>query len=190
VLRRLSQLLLLSVATLAGCNFDAVPIGPPGDAGDRQRTEDEKLAMFGLRLAGTWRGRATITTFISEEPDVYFVLEWTPDSDPARSGQLSIHCVPGAADCMRVAGAGALFRYSLYESSDQGNARGAIELLDEGEFSALGTLDLKLSGSELSFIARGPPTFLFAGLSGKFTQDPLPAPSAPDAGPSFPGPNP
>jgi hypothetical protein len=119
VLRRLSQLLLLSVATLAGCNFDAVPIGPPGDAGDRQRTEDEKLAMFGLRLAGTWRGRATITTFISEEPDVYFVLEWTPDSDPARSGQLSIHCVPGAADCMRVAGAGALFRYSLYEISDQ-----------------------------------------------------------------------
>lgn len=193
MLRRLGQLLLLSVATLAGCNFDAVPIGAStdGDAGSRPLTEDERLAIFGRDLAGTWRGLATFQTFVFDAQVIYFLLEWMPDADSPRSGELSIRCVPGAANCTPVGPGIIEFHYSLYEMPEQGHVKGAAELLDDnGMVTALGTLDLKLYGSELSFFASGPPPFIFASMFGmSFTKDP-PPPLVPDAGPSFVGPSP
>jgi hypothetical protein len=188
VLRRLGQLLLLSVATLAGCTFDTVPIGPPADdAGVRPRTEDEVLKMFGLELAGSWRGLADMQTLLFDQR-VYLLLVWTPDLNQPRSGQLSISCVQGAADCTPT-GTGVLqFTYNLYEVTDQGSVKGALELYEDEEgMTALGTLELTPKGAELSLYAAGPPPFLFASLAGNFMKEP---PPVPDAGASSPGPSP
>jgi hypothetical protein len=188
VLRGLGQLLLLSVTMLAGCNYDAVPIGAPPEPGPP--TEDDKLNEFGSELAGTWRGLATIEAFPFETRETLFILIWMPDTDPPRSGTLIVRCQPGAANCAPT-GPGALeFRYSLYEMTDQGSVKGAIELVENGMVTALGTLALAPSGSGLSFFAAGPPPFSFASLSGNnFTKDSQ-APAVPDAGASLPGPSP
>lgn len=172
-MRRGSQPLLLCAALLAGCNFEAVPIGTEGQSSQPELTEDEKLALYGEHLQGTWRG-VPIAETLFDMRLVGLVLRWMPDADTPRSGTLDIQCVNDGVECLRGS-----FRYSLYELTDDDTVKGALELsASMGQVQGLASLELTFQGADdVSLVAAAsavPFGFPFVRLSGIFTKDPAP----------------
>lgn len=182
MVRRRAKPLLLCVAMLAGCNFEAVPIGSQaGDAALSAPTQDEQLATYGELLEGTWRGVPDVKTILYEDR-VGVILRWMPDADPPRSGTLDIRCVDDGVDCLP---GGRLFRYSLYEIRDQTRVKGALEVAENmGQVEGLATLELTFQGAELVTLvaSAGSPVIPFVTISGTFVKDPPPVVVPPSPG--------